>query len=790
MTTAAQKNRRTATEAPAQQDGTDPEVSLGIAAAVYFGLAVVYFLPALLPGRHLYGTDYLVGSYFVHEFFSERFAAGELPKWLPHIYGGVPVFANPGSAFYPFRFLADFFLPVSKLYAAMFVVQFGLAGLGMHLLAREMGARRWVAVIAGLAFQFTGITVSWVLAGHDGRIIVATFAPLVLYFFHRGVRTGAVAPFVGAAAAIGFALLTFQIQNSYYLLLGALIWSVFLLWHFGAAREPRRLAKLFGLGAGAVAFAFTLASVNFLPFLDYVDASPRGGPGRGYEYAVSWAMPIGEVLALAVPEHAGALDTYRGTNPMKLHTEYVGATVLALLALGLVYARRNRYWWFFLGLGLFFLTVAVGGATPLYRLYYEFLPGTRRFRAPSISFFMVSLSLVAMAAITLESLAARREELRMAATRRLGREPDAVQGPWRWALLGFVTLAFLAGALAAGAPLPQGVVAPGAAAFRFGIFAAAVAAVLWFWLKGLRTGAAFLLLATLTVVDLWIVDKKFLETVPSPDEMFAADDVAQFLRSRPGRDRVWVLPFPAGAVYRGQPGNYLMHFNVDQAGGEHGNQLQRYNQYVGAGENVYVDWHNFLENPVFLDAANVRYIVSGAEFQDPRLREVHRGSALVYENLGALPRAWLVPNVVAANGADGALDIMKREGFDPRRTAVVNTSSAIELPATSLEGTAQVTEYTPDRVVIRTRQNREALLVLADNFYEGWEARIDGRRVPVLRTNHTFRGVLVGPGEHEVIFTFQPKQLYTGFVVYSVALAILGAYGLFLLVRHLRRRSA
>ncbi len=201
------------------------------------------------------------------------------------------------------------------------------------------------------------------------------------------------------------------------------------------------------------------------------------------------------------------------------------------------------------------------------------------------------------------------------------------------------------------------------------------------------------------------------------------------------------------------------------------------------------DWHNFLGNPVFLDAANVRYIVSGAEFQDPRLREVHRGSALVYENLGALPRAWLVPNVVATNGADGALEIMKQEGFDPRATAVVNTPNPVRLPAGSLEGTVQVAEYLPDRVVIRTRQNREALLVLADNFYEGWQARIDGTRVPVLRTNHTFRGVVVGPGEHEVIFSFEPKQLYTGFLVYCVGLALLAVYGLFLPVRHLRRRD-
>jgi hypothetical protein len=773
--------------APAAQEAPrEPGVPLGLAAAAYFGLALLYFFPAFLPDQHIFGTDYLVGGYFFHEFISERLSDGRLPRWVPHVYGGLPLFANPGSTYYPFRFLADFLFPVSKIWPTLFVIHFGLAGLGTYLFARELGARRWVAFVAGLAFQFTGLTMSWVYAGHEGRIIVATLAPLVFFFYHRGVRTGRLAPFAGAAAAIGFALLTFQIQSSYYLLLGALIWSVFLLWHLGALGDPKRLAKALGLGLASVALGFSLASVNFLPFLDYVEASPRGGPGRGYEYAISWGMPAAEILALAVPEHAGTLETYRGTNPMKLHIEYVGATVLALVGLGFAYARRSRYFWFFLGLGLFFLTVSLAGETPLYRLYYELLPGTKRFRAASISFFIVSFSLVAMATITLEALAARWEEHRAAAHGRLAAR-GPVEGPWMWVLLGVVAFGVFGGILALSAPSPQGAPPVGGAAFRFAFFAAAVAAILGAWLRGsLATKPMFLLLAVVTVIDLWVVDRKFFGTVPSPEVMFAADDVANFLRGRDARDRTWVLPFPPGAVYRGNAGNYLMRFDVDQAGGEHGNQLQRWNEFVGAGEQTYVDWHNFLENPLFLNAANIRYLVAGVQFQDSRLREVHRGSALVYENLDALPRAWLVPEVIPTTDPRGALEIFGRPGFDPRRMAVVNAEQPPRLPEGPLQGTAEVTEYDPDRVVVRTRQDRAALLVLADNFHESWVARVNGRESPILRTNHTFRGVALEPGEHEVVFTFEPAEQRLGAWISAAGMALLALYGLYLATRALR----
>src|SRR5215216_6367063 len=117
---------RNAPAAPAPPDeGRFP--GLGAAAGLYFGLALLYFLTALLPGKHIYGSDYLASGYFFHEFISARFAAGHIPAWVPEVYGGLPIFANPGSTFYPFRFLADAIFPVSKIWPTLFVIQFGFA---------------------------------------------------------------------------------------------------------------------------------------------------------------------------------------------------------------------------------------------------------------------------------------------------------------------------------------------------------------------------------------------------------------------------------------------------------------------------------------------------------------------------------------------------------------------------------------------------------------------------------------------------------------------------------------
>lgn len=785
--------RRPSPLAPAE---TEPSVGAGVAAAIYFALSLVYFLPAFLPGRHIFGTDYTLSTFFYLDFISDRTAAGHLPEWLPYVYGGLPLFSNPGSTFYPTRWIADLLGPTQFIFPFLFWIQFGIAGWGMYLLARELGCRRWIAFVVGLAFQWTGILTSWVYAGHDGRIIVVSFAPLLFALLHRGIRTGRVAPFAGAAAAVGMALLSFQIQNAYYLLLASGLWAVFLLVSQRVYRDRTRLAKTVGLGLAAVTFGFALAAVNFLPFRDYVSESPRGMTGgRGYTYSTSFSMPWRAIAGVAVPEQVGAniqdeqgryvFPIYRGANAFRLHTEYLGALVLVLVALGAYYSRRDRYWWFFGGLGLFALTLALGGNTPLYRLYYELLPGLKRFRAPDLAYYVLALSLISMAALTWERIARLRDER---AARR-GAE-GAGAGPLLPIAGGVVAFAFVGSMLfgAAAAPMAEGTagLTPAQGWMRFAVFAAAVAAALWAWdARKLSSRAALVVLSLVTVADLWAIGKRFLMTLPPPEVTYAEDEVTAFLRAQPGPFRFWALE---GQSAWPRFKNLPMWYGLENAAGEHGNQLQRYNEFAGAGAETYVDFHNYAD-PRFLAAANVRYLVISAELQIPWLREAYRGrEAIVYENVLALPRAYLVPRAVAVQPG-AALAAMQDTAWDPAAVAFVEGGGLPALPEGPLEGGAEIVARDPDRVVVRTTASRPALLVLSDNWYRDWRATVGGREAPVHLVNHTFRGVVVPQGTHEVELTFRSAELRTGLWIHLAGLALLALYGLWLLAARFRRRG-
>jgi hypothetical protein len=232
-----------------------------------------------------------------------------------------------------------------------------------------------------------------------------------------------------------------------------------------------------------------------------------------------------------------------------------------------------------------------------------------------------------------------------------------------------------------------------------------------------------------------------------------------------------------------------MMYGIEQVGGEHGNQLERYNEFAGKGERTMVDFHNLAGDPRFLAAANARYIVISAEIPVPWLREVFRGQqAIVYENTLALPRAYLAQRAVpVAEGA--ALAAMQDSTWDPQTTAFVESARPLGLPETPLQGNVQVLRHLPDVVTVRTVASRPALMVLSDNWYKDWHATVDGRAVPIHRTNHTFRGVVVPQGTHTVEFTFRPAELRTGFTIYLAGFGLLAAYGLFLLLRSRRRRD-
>jgi uncharacterized membrane protein YfhO len=105
---------------------------------------------------------------------------------------------------------------------------------------------------------------------------------------------------------------------------------------------------------------------------------------------------------------------------------------------------------------------------------------------------------------------------------------------------------------------------------------------------------------------------------------------------------------------------------------------------------------------------------------------------------------------------------------------VLPEESPIALPGGAVAGEIRWLERSDNRMVLSVRAEENALLVLADNWFPAWKARVGGEDARVLRANHTLRAVPVPPGTHEVEVYFDAGTLRGALFTSIGSLLLLG----------------
>lgn len=153
------------------------------------------------------------------------------------------------------------------------------------------------------------------------------------------------------------------------------------------------------------------------------------------------------------------------------------------------------------------------------------------------------------------------------------------------------------------------------------------------------------------------------------------------------------------------------------------------------------------------------------------------GPYALFEFTGALPRAKLYSSWLVSTNDQATLEKLSSADFDPTQTVLVaNPLPASPTNATASPGSVTIASYAPTRVVLRTKGQSPALLLLNDKFDPQWRVMVDGQPAALLRCNYVMRGVQIPQGEHEVDFRFAPpiNTIYVSLGGMLLGLALLG----------------
>lgn len=166
------------------------------------------------------------------------------------------------------------------------------------------------------------------------------------------------------------------------------------------------------------------------------------------------------------------------------------------------------------------------------------------------------------------------------------------------------------------------------------------------------------------------------------------------------------------------------------------------------------------------------------------------GTLWLRENPYWLSRARLVAHSIVVPGEDAQLAKVIEA---PRRLSeiVVLESGKVITNENDDVGSASVSKDGDlgDRVTVDIAPTAECHLVLADTWFPGWKAFVDGVEREILRANYAFRAVEVRPGDRQVVFVYEPRSFQIGKLVTCSSLALAGLILLVMAARGFARRG-
>lgn len=790
-----------------------------IAVLLFLILSIIYFSP-VLDGKQLnqHDTNTAIGA--SKEIVDYNKSHDDLALWTNSMFGGMPSYLIG----LPTKSALTSVYSLTNLYNWRPVSFTFLYFIGFYIALLLFGVNPWIAIIGALAFGFSSFNFIIIFAGHNTQAIaIGYMAPIIAgiyYALRKNMLVG------GAVFSLFLALQVYanHLQITYYTLLIALVLIGTEIYYAFKEKRIPDFVKRAGILAAFALLAVASNTARLWTTWEYGKYSIRGASeltsnlgnktsGLDKDYATGWSYGIDETLTLLIPNFRGGsqvngLDSnsesakvlaqnnvpnanqivkqlaYWGDQPFTAGPVYAGAIICFLFVLGLFLVKGPIKKWIVIATVISVVLAWGHNMNFITNLFLDYFPGYNKFRTVSMILVIASFTIPLMAILALQRIV----------------EGGIDSREWKKAFLWstgltaglcliFTLLPGVAGSFmssAGDAQIPDWL--KGALtddrkdllrgdAFRSAVFILLSAAVLWMFVeKKLKLNSLLLILGVLILLDLWTVDKRYLNSdnfveereAKIPYKASAADQ--EILKDKDLSYRVLNL---AVSTFNDASTSYF-HKSV---GGYHGAKMRRYQELI----DVYL---NKELQAIAQKLPTVRSIAqvdsmfagfTGLNILNTRYL-IYNPDAAPVRNSHALGSAWLVDGFRTADNADQEIALLGK--IDPRKEAVVNRKfenslNGVTLSKDSLSKISLV-RYSPNMLEYSYKGSGNGLAVFSEIYYpKGWNAYVDGKLAPHFAADYVLRAMVIPSGEHKIEFRFEPKSFILGTTISKACSLIL-----------------
>ncbi len=701
---------------------------------------------------------------------------GEFPLWNPLVSCGWPFFANSTGFLFPLN-AVFYMLPVWYAFGLAAYLKLFFAGLFTYLFLKELRLATTAALVAAASFMFSGFMVGWL--GHN-HVLAALCLPLLLLCSERVFTTQTIRSVAPLAAAVGCSFLAGHYETTFHVLAAAGLYALFrILMLYRENRDIRISLHASMLYGAAVCLGVAVAAIQLLPAWEYINLSSlmaaRGGAGFSVtpDSFFRFVTSLKGLVLYVVPDYFGnpAEHTYWGNAAgMWTYLEQSGYAGILPLFLAFVAITGNTAGKarvaFFTFLGI--LALAVVYRMPLIGDAIWSLPLFAKLNNNRLV-LIYSFSVSVLAGFGAHSLLmADKADLRRM-TRTFSRLFAVSLGI---ALLLWVLISYGAFAeIVAGRGLSVYVTNK---LLHFLLWALLSALSVFLYAKEYLTKTVFqTLLVLITIADLLVFASGFWAGI-KPDQVYPSTPAIDFLRKDQSLHRIYGI----GKV---MAMNTWVPYGLQDVRGYDGISLKSYEELMTrkTGVGTFFMFGNSM-NTTLANLMNVKYLLvpKDQELKVPFLEKVYSDEINVYQNLNALPRAFIVHKAQVATSKEDALAILYRPDFKPASEAVLGPdlpSPVPELKGSQASGRslASVFSYGSREVVIDADMAERGLLILSDTYYPGWTALVDGKKRDIYRADYNFRAVFLEKGKSRVRFIYTPLSFTIGAAISGCAIIVL-----------------